>query len=49
MRIVILRDSLMACVNKEKDVSPIITGCYDAIVKGLASCCYHSSLEVRLG
>jgi hypothetical protein len=34
-RIGLLRDSLLACVAKEKEVSPIISGCQDAIVQAL--------------
>ena len=36
-RISVMRDSLMSCVNKEKEVTPIITGCYDTIVGSLVS------------
>jgi hypothetical protein len=34
-RISLIRDSLTACVSKEKEVSPIISGCHDAIVQAL--------------
>ena len=37
LRISIIKDSLMSCVSKEKEVSPIINGCYDTIVKALVS------------
>jgi hypothetical protein len=36
-RIGVMRDSLMACVNKEKEVAPIINGCHDVIVQALVS------------
>ena len=44
-RIGLLRDSLLACVAKEKEVSPIISGCQDAIVQALViviCCCSNS-------
>jgi hypothetical protein len=34
-RISLLRDSLLASVAKEKEVSPIIGGCHDAIVQAM--------------
>ena len=36
-RIGLMRNSLKSCVSKEKEVTPIITGCHDAIVQALVS------------
>jgi hypothetical protein len=39
-RISLIRDSLTACVSKENEVSPIISGCHDAIVQTLVRIIY---------